>query len=128
MDELNLPSSKSGKAIGQSPKGREVRRSERAPVECQLYYAGIGIQGQGTLSNLSIEGCQVQGTIPVKKGTKLTIIILHPETQHPIIVDKTRVAWSKGRRFGLSHEVLYPSERRNVLQLLRVVGTSQVSH
>lgn len=128
MDELKLPSSKSGKMIGHSPKGRQVRRPERAAVECQLYYAGIGIQGQGILSNLSIEGCQVQGTIPVKKGTKLTIIILHPETPRPIIVDKARVAWSKGRRFGLSYEVLYPSERRNVLELLQAVGTSRVSH
>lgn len=65
---------------------------------------------------------------PVKKGTKLTIIILHPETSHLIIVDKARVAWSKGRRFGLSHEVLYPSERRNALELLQVVGKSKVSH
>ena len=128
MDELNLPGSKSGKPIVQSPKGRQVRRSKRPPVECRLYYAGIGIQGQGTLSNLSIEGCHVQGTIPVKKGTKLTIIILHPETSHPIIVDKARVAWSKGRRFGLSHEVLYPSERRKALELLQVVGKSKVSH
>jgi PilZ domain-containing protein len=128
MDALNLPSSKRRETIAQSPNGKQVRRSERAPVPCQLYYAGIGIQGQGTLSDLSIDGCRVQGTIPVKKGTKLTIIILYPETSHPIIIDKARVEWSKGRRFALSYEVVYPSERRNVLELLQVVGRSKVSH
>ena len=128
MDELHLPNPKNRKGIGHSLKGRSIRRPDRVLVDCRLYYAGIGIQGQGTLSNLSIGGCQVQGTIPVKKGTKLTIIILHPETPHPMIVDKARVAWSKGRRFGLSHEVLYPSERRNVLELLHIIGKNQVSH
>ena len=127
MNELNLPRDKGRKNGSFSPK-KQVRRSRRMTVGCQLYYAGIGFQGQGTLSDLSSQGCRIHGTIPVKKGSKLTISMVHPENSNPMIVDKARVVWSKGRRFGLHLEVVYPSERQHLLELLDTLAASQVSH
>ena len=117
-----------GRKPGGLPPRQQVRRARRTVVACQLYYAGIGVQGQGTLSNLSCQGCQVLGTMPVKKGTKLTIILLHPDYPHPMIVDKARVVWSKGRRFGLQYEIVYPSEQEHVLAFLQTLARSRVHH
>jgi hypothetical protein len=118
MASTNMSTERGSNAEGYSEK--PVRRSKRVPMTCPLFYAGIGVQGQGMLLNLSGQGCQVQGTVPVKKGMALTLSMMHPEPSHPVIIDRARVVWSKGRRFGLHLEVIYPSEREHLGQLLSV--------
>ena len=118
MASMNISTERGSNAGGYSQK--PVRRSKRVPMSCPLFYAGIGVQGQGMLSNLSGQGCHVQGTVPVKKGMALTVGMMHPEQSHPVIIDRARVVWSKGRRFGLHLEVIYPSEREHLGRLLSV--------
>jgi hypothetical protein len=97
---------------------KPVRRSKRVPMAYPVFYAGIALQGQGMSLNLSTQGCQVHGTVPVKKGTALTLSMMHPEQSFPVIIDRARVIWSKGRRFGLRLDVIYPSEREQLGKLL----------
>ena len=127
MNELILPRKRGRRSGGLIPK-KHIRRSRRVTVTGQLCYAGVGFQGQGVLSDLSSQGCQIRGTIPVRKGVKLTISMVHPEKPNPLIVDKARVVWSKGGRFGLHFEMVYPSERQHLLELLHTLGASQISH
>lgn len=103
------------------PPGRsqpDLRDIPRAFVRCKVFYTSLSGQGQGTTGNLSRNGCLIEGDVPPKLGDKLTLVLHRPTSPDLIVVDKARVAWTNGRRFGVAHETLYPSELARLNALL----------
>ena len=95
---------------------RAQRQASRTVLNCHVYYSGINVQGEGVIRDISLRGCQIEGTVIVKPGTKLTLVLALPDS--PTVVDRTVVVWSDGRRFGVWHELLLPPERRRLEKLL----------
>lgn len=83
-----------------------------------MYYSGINVQGEGVLRNLSLGGCQIDGSVAVSPGTKLSLLLALPNPSSPVVVDRTLVVWSSGNRFGLRHELLLPTEHIRLEMLL----------
>jgi hypothetical protein len=92
------------------------RQASRTLLTCQVYYTGINVQGEGVIRDISLLGCQVDGSVSVRPGTHLSLVLALPNS--PVVVDRTVVAWSDGNRFGLRHELLLPTERRRFERLL----------
>lgn len=98
--------------------GAELRHADRTTIQCKVFYTTLDGQGQGTIANLSRNGCLVEGDMSVKEGDKVTLVFHHPAIPHLIVIDKARVVWTEGRKFGLVHETVYPSELGHLNALL----------
>ena len=48
-----------------------VRPHHRVPVQCTVYFSNAELNGSGTLWNLSLDGCRVDGTVPLLIGMHL---------------------------------------------------------
>ncbi|MGH7257173.1 MAG: PilZ domain-containing protein [Nitrospiraceae bacterium] len=94
------------------------RQATRIAFDCEVYYCGINVQGQGVIRDISSRGCQIEGTVTVKPGIKLSLVLTIPDLYSPTVVDRAVVVWSDGNRFGLQHEVLLPSERNRLQRVL----------
>ena len=94
------------------------RQVSRILLNCPVYYSGINVQGEGVLRNLSLGGCQIDGSVAVSPGTKLSLLLALPNPSSPVVVDRTLVVWSSGNRFGLRHELLLPTEHIRLEMLL----------
>lgn len=82
------------------------RRIARAPVSFGLMYSGIlshqqVLLGDGTVVDLSKGGLGIRGNHPVTKGMELTLFLYLPDGDDPLFVLESRVAWTKGRSFGV---------------------------
>lgn len=95
------------------------RRTARIPLGCKVFYSGVDVQGEGIIQDISLEGCRIEGNVPVKSGTKLSLVLAIPSFHSPTVVDRAVVVWSNSSRFGLRHELLLPSEREQLGRLLR---------
>jgi PilZ domain len=85
------------------------RQVARTVLNCQVYYSGINVQGEGVIRNISLHGCQIEGSITVRPGIKLSLVVVLSNS--PLVVDRAAVVWSDDNRFGLRHELLLPTER-----------------
>jgi PilZ domain-containing protein len=99
---------------------RAQRQASRMPLNCPVNYSGINVQGEGVLRNLSLGGGQIEidGSVDMRPGAKLSLVLPFPNPFSPLVVDRTVVVWSGGNRFGFQHELLLPRERTQVERLL----------
>lgn len=92
----------------------EIRGCRRVPVQCTLYYANDEVQGTGNLWNLSLDGCRVDGNIPVRPGMALSLFIMLPGKLVSIIVEQATVTWIRGQEFGLRLEKIQPRDAKRI--------------
>lgn len=97
---------------------RELRGVPRAALSCEVFYTSLSGQGQGTTGNVSKSGCLIEGDLCPREGDKLTLVLHRPTCPDLIVVDKARVVWTNGRKFGVAHETVYPSELARLNTLL----------
>ncbi len=80
----------------------ERRRSPRFPVAFTLdFIAHLDTMGVGMASDLSKEGCTVQGNLMVHEGWNLELRVVLPDHTSPLKVERGAVRWSQRQRFGL---------------------------
>lgn len=77
----------------------------RFPVQCAVTY-DTGIQGQGTVRNLSCTGGQLSCNPPARLGEPVRI----PNKQR-IDIPETVVRWSRGRKFAIEDLAIKPHAR-----------------
>jgi hypothetical protein len=110
---------KSSRPIGPALRNFQVhRRTARIPLGCKVFYSGVDVQGEGIIQDISLEGCRIEGNVPVRSGTKLSLVLAIPSLHSPTVIDRTLVVWSNSSRFGLRHELLLPSERAQLVRFL----------
>lgn len=56
------------------------------------------------LVDVSISGCGIQGSCPVKQGAALVVEIQVPKTKMALRLEGVRVMWASGSRFGVTSE------------------------
>ncbi|GKS60367.1 hypothetical protein YTPLAS18_38940 [Nitrospira sp.] len=86
----------------------DQRRHPRIAVQYRLRYStkvsGKTIRGEGMLVDVSISGCGIQGSCPVKQGAALVVEIQVPKTKMALRLEGVRVMWASGSRFGVTSE------------------------
>lgn len=78
-----------------------IRTHHRVPVASTVHFSNEEIDGTGHLWNLSLTGCRVDGSVSVRTGTRLTLLVLLPGTQAFMVIREAQVVWSRGQEFGL---------------------------
>lgn len=78
-----------------------IRTHHRVPVATSVYFSNEAVDGTGHLWNLSLSGCRVDGSVSVRTGTWLKLVVLLPGKQAFIVIREAQVVWSRGQEFGL---------------------------
>ena len=60
-----------------------------------IVFFGERIKGSGTILDLSIEGCIIQSTFPLRPGTHLTAQIMLSQSTDHIFINEATVSWVK---------------------------------
>jgi hypothetical protein len=77
------------------------RKHLRFHVELRCSFVGDQFTGEGTVIDLSMEGCRVCSDIPVLKGAYVELFIILLGQIPPLPVELAVVRWSPGPVFGL---------------------------
>jgi hypothetical protein len=80
---------------------REARFSERIALQCSLVFANGRQVGEGRVLDMSVPGCLVESSVPVKVGDYLQLRLCLPDYQPSLFVSLAAVRWAQGLRFGL---------------------------
>jgi hypothetical protein len=79
----------------------ERREYLRVPVLFPVTFSGEKFGGDGTVSNLSIQGCTMESSSRPESGATLTPTLKTEEYRPPITIDLAVVRSGIGKRFGL---------------------------
>ena len=112
----------------------ELRQYQREvmPPTCLLSFARFALsisfsgdaEGEGSVINLSIKGCQVESDAGVQVGDAMSLIILLPEDAPPT-VDLALVRWAKGQCFGVEFVSLGAAEINRLRSFLASASGSK---
>ncbi len=79
----------------------DKRKFERFVVQLPLKYSGDLVEAEGTVVNLSMGGCAIDGTRRVQPGAYLFLRIQLPSEEAPVKIELAPVRWVRGRIFGV---------------------------
>lgn len=82
-------------------KALQPRGRYRVQVDYPASFTGDEGSGQGTVTNLTIAGCEIESPVQFPIGTGLSLRIQAPKARPPIIIVLAIVRWKNGDRFGL---------------------------
>ncbi len=96
----------------------ERRRAARFPVQFTLDFLGPHADGDGTVSDLSVGGCQVDTKASVYIGMYLPLRVYLAGQETPLKVDQAVVRWAKKEKYGLEFMSLWPEEQARLRHLV----------
>ena len=76
-------------------------RRPRIPVDYSATFTGEGISGNGTLTNLTISGAEIQSNADCPLDAPLCVHVQASGARPPIVVALAVVRWRRGDRFGI---------------------------
>ncbi|MEY4705552.1 MAG: hypothetical protein RL042_1757 [Nitrospirota bacterium] len=100
----------------------EQRKFPRFSTQFPITFSGDGLEGEGSVCNLSTGGCAVESPASVQKGNYLRVRVYLPDQAFPLKVELAAVRWTTARQFGLEF-ITMPSEDQE--RLRRYVMTLQ---
>jgi len=75
-------------------------------------------EGEGTLIDLSREGCRLLSEIPLEIGKQYHLILQVTKKSRPIIVDEAVVRWTQENVYGLKFTSIQSIHESHVQELL----------
>lgn len=82
-------------------KAQQPRGRRRVPVDYPAFFTGEEGSAHGTVTNLTIAGCEIQSHVQLPIGAGVSLRVQAPEARPPIIIVRAIVRWKKSDRFGL---------------------------
>ncbi len=103
----------------------DLCQSSRFPIHCPIAFSGVQTDGQGRLSNLSMEGCKIGSSTILHRGSYLELAIHCAAPASPIKVGLASVRWSKEREFGVKFIHILPDERARLRRFVSALERDQ---
>ena len=95
------------------------RRGRRLSLSCRLFFFGEDdFEGEGTVLDLSTNGCQATSLIQVLVGMTLRLSLFLHDQKWPLRIDKAVVRWVNGETFGLEFTGIRPAQRERVRAII----------
>ena len=104
----------SGNAI--NVRGQERTRCSR--TDFRTFFSNGYLEGEGTLVNLSTQGCRIDCPTEIETGASLELWLFLPDYDWPLKIDKAEVRWKDGDVLGVEFLSLRPSQRDRLRRLL----------
>jgi hypothetical protein len=101
------------------------RKHARVLLQRRVEYRHAQGQGEGTLLDLSLRGCRIQGAPPCACGTRLRLQLWLPDQGQPMAVEQAVVRWVKADEFGVSFQDVPPDVQARLAQVVQVLHEAQ---
>jgi len=79
----------------------EKRRDRRIPVRDPMSFQAQAGPGEGTIVNLSANGCAFESGHPIDPNATLQLELCIPNEKDPVKVSRARVTWKVGDGMGV---------------------------
>lgn len=93
------------------------RKTTRLKAKLRIFFSGDGIEGEGTVLDLSKSGCRVDCESEIVKDTNVAAWIYSPDYEWPLKIERAVVRWASPEMFGLEFLEIRPAQKER----LRVV-------
>ena len=97
------------------------RRVQRYSVQLPAVLQGDGADRQGTIVNLSIDGCAVLAEWPVPVGSYVKIGIEFAAQEPVLEIELAAVRWCMGSRFGCEFIKVQPPGKSRLAEFVRLL-------
>ncbi|MGE3152294.1 MAG: PilZ domain-containing protein [Nitrospiraceae bacterium] len=94
------------------------RHYSRFQTKYMVHFMGDAFLGRGTIFDMSLGGCRIDGDVTVQAGSPLALRLVVPNRPAPINVDRVKIRWVKGQTFGVEFLAMQPAERTRLSQLI----------
>jgi c-di-GMP-binding flagellar brake protein YcgR len=100
----------------------EQRTNLRFRAQFRSSFSSVAlVGGEGSLWDLSVQGCRIESPMDVKLGSALEIRIEVSEHEPPIQIQAAVVRWNRERQFGLEFEVIAPTEWSHLQDVVKQI-------
>jgi hypothetical protein len=96
----------------------DQREYERVPVQLPVTFFGDKTHGKGTIANLSMDGCVIETSTPLKEGELMSLLVHLADARESLEVEVALVRWSFERRRGLEFVHLQPNHEEGLRRFL----------
>lgn len=79
----------------------EKRQDRRVPSKDPVAFEANAGPGEGTIINLSVNGCAFQSGYAIDPNTTLQLELCIPNEKDPVKVSRARLAWTAGSMMGV---------------------------
>jgi PilZ domain-containing protein len=102
----------------------ESRKSPRFAVQLPLLFSGTDHAGDGTILNISREGCMVTAEHVATPPAYVRLDMQLWEGQEPVHIELAAVRWSSDTRFGLEYIKLDSTQRGRLASFMAMLERS----
>ena len=103
-----------------------VRDSQRLKTFAPVRYRGDGIDGEGIIKNLSLNGSYIIGNARVSVGMVLALHIFVPgDPPELLLIDRATVKWVKRSKFGVDFDTPQPKVAEQITKVISMLVKPQ---
>lgn len=100
-------------------ESRKERRGRRLGFSCRVFFfAEDDFEGEGTMEDLSTNGCRMYSIEEMGLGTRLKLSLFLEDHQWPMLVDEAIVRWKDGAEYGLEFTSIRLAQRERLRALV----------
>jgi N-acetyl-beta-hexosaminidase len=100
------------------------RKYTRFAVQLPVSFKGDQLSDEGTILNLSEEGCAVTSETVAGVAAYLQLALQLRAKEEPVQVDLAAVRWSSAARFGIEFIKIRPEEEARLKKFVKVLETT----
>ncbi|WP_447980282.1 PilZ domain-containing protein [Candidatus Nitrospira bockiana] len=99
-----------------------IRKYPRYGVQLPISFSVGNVEGDGTISNLSLGGCRFESDIELARGDYARLRIYIAMIEPPVIVESAAVRWASGKDCGVEFLAIAPGEKERLRRFLDSQG------
>ena len=96
----------------------ERRQHRRVPAHVKSLVRVNSHEVEGETQNVSLSGAQIESSLVVQPEKHITVKLIVPKDDTPILIEQARVQWNVDRTFGVRFVDLQPQELDELEQLI----------
>lgn len=102
----------------------EGRKHTRFAVQLPVSFSGDQFSGEGTILNVSAEGCAITSDTVPGAGVYLQLTMYLREREEPIQIDLAAVRWVSALRFGVEFIKIRSEERERLKNFVKALEST----
>jgi len=102
----------------------EGRKHTRFAVQLPVSFSGDQLSDEGTILNVSAEGCAITSETIAGTGVYLQLTMQFWEREKPIHIDLAAVRWVSAARFGVEFIKIRPDARERLKTFVKALQST----
>ena len=102
----------------------EGRKHSRFAVQLPLSFRGDQLSHEGTILNVSAEGCAITSETVADVAVYLQLTMQLLEQEEPVQIDLAAVRWSSATRFGVEFIKIRPEEGERLKKFVKMLEST----